>query len=274
RELELSALLQSAFDTATGSGPLASAVDDAGVEYTLACLSDPDPVARIHAFLGERPCVIADGHHRYETALEYRRQQRAAAGDVVVDAPFESTLAYFANAYAPGSLLLPIHRVIREVAAPDADAWLERLPGWRCESVAGADIESVAALLEQHLAPLTDRAAFAADDGSGVLRIFSRDEPLGDALMVRVIEEDVIGRVFGLSTEAIREGAVSFPKSAARAAREVREGQGTVALYLNALSPDDVFRVTGEGEVMPQKSTFFYPKVPTGMVFRVHEPSE
>ena len=50
----------------------------------------------------------------------------------------------------------------------------------------------------------------------------------------------------------------------------VRDGKGTVALYLNPMTPDDVFRATGEGEVMPQKSTFFYPKIPTGMVFRDH----
>ena len=68
----------------------------------------------------------------------------------------------------------------------------------------------------------------------------------------------------------MREGAVAFPKSAARAAREVRDGAG-VALYLNPLAPDDVFRVTGAGEVMPQKSTFFYPKIPSGFVFRTHE---
>ena len=56
----------------------------------------------------------------------------------------------------------------------------------------------------------------------------------------------------------------------------VREGEGAVALYLNPLTPDDVFRVTGAGEILPQKSTFFSPKVPTGLVFRVHgdEPEE
>jgi uncharacterized protein (DUF1015 family) len=81
----------------------------------------------------------------------------------------------------------------------------------------------------------------------------------------------VIGKVFGLDTEAITNGSVTFWKKADRAASEVRSGGGTVALYLNALTPDDVFRVTGAGEVMPQKSTFFYPKIPTGIVFRVHD---
>ena len=62
----------------------------------------------------------------------------------------------------------------------------------------------------------------------------------------------------------------TFAKSAHHAAQEIRSGRGTVALYLNSMSPDDVFRTTGEGEVMPPKSTFFYPKIPTGLVFRDH----
>ncbi|MCP4037341.1 MAG: DUF1015 domain-containing protein, partial [bacterium] len=183
------------------------------------------------------------------------------------------TLAYFANAYAPGSLLLPIHRVVKKevCAAPPTDAeWQAALPGWQHKSVVLGEADSIADLLQEHLEPLAAQAAFAADDAQGTLRIFWRQQPLGDELVVRVLEDEVLASVFGLDTEAIRHGAVSFPKSAERAADEVRKGEGCVALYLNALSPDDVFRVTGLGEVMPQKSTFFYPKVPTGMVFRDH----
>jgi uncharacterized protein (DUF1015 family) len=272
QEDEMGALLESAFSDASVGAVLGRAVDDGGVEYELARLIAPEATARLEGFMAARACVIADGHHRYETALNYRRLQREAAGAASApDAPYESTLAYFANAYAPGSLLLPIHRVIREVPAPDAAAWSERLPGWQCERHPVSGVDDIAAALTEHLAPLAGEASFAADAGDGALLVFRRDAPLGDELMVRIIEREVIAGVFGLAPEAIRDGAVSFPKSAERAAREVRDGEGTVALYLNALSPDDVFRVTGSGEVMPQKSTFFYPKVPTGMVFRVHE---
>ncbi len=100
--------------------------------------------------------------------------------------------------------------------------------------------------------------------------LISRSQTPKDELMVRIVEQEIFHGVFGLDPEAIRGGAIGFPRSAARAAREIREGQGTVALYLNPMTPDDVFRATEEGEVMPQKSTFFYPKVPTGMVFRDH----
>ena len=66
----------------------------------------------------------------------------------------------------------------------------------------------------------------------------------------------------------MRGGAIAYPKSALQTARDLRAGHGSVALYLNALDPEDVFRVTAAGEVLPQKSTFFYPKLPSGLVFR------
>ena len=115
-------------------------------------------------------------------------------------------------------------------------------------------------------------AAFAVDDGSGDLRVFWRDQPLGDELMVRILEREVLEGAFGIDAAEVRHGAVRFPKSAKRAARDVRDEKGAVALYLNPLDPDDVFRITEAGERMPQKSTFFWPKVPTGFVFRLHDP--
>ncbi|MCS5637615.1 MAG: DUF1015 domain-containing protein, partial [Myxococcota bacterium] len=273
REDVLGQTLETAFGS-PGEG-LGHARDEAGVEYELARLTNPEAVGALQEFLAERPCVIADGHHRYETALEYRRERRQASGGSPGSAPFDSILAYMANAYAPGSLLLPIHRVIRGVPAPSDDQWALGLPGWNRQTLSAAgDAQAVSALAVETLAKLEGRAAFAADAADGRLHVFVRDQPLGDGLVVRILEEEVIGSVFGLGGEEIRAGAVGFPKSAERAARDVREGTGTVALYLNALSPDDVFRVTGAGEVMPQKSTFFYPKIPTGMVFRVHESHE
>lgn len=79
----------------------------------------------------------------------------------------------------------------------------------------------------------------------------------------------MLGAVFGLDDAAVRDGAVAFPKQPLEAAREVRAGRGTVALYLNPLRPADVFRVTAAGEVLPQKSTYYHPKLPTGLCFRL-----
>jgi uncharacterized protein (DUF1015 family) len=129
--------------------------------------------------------------------------------------------------------------------------------------------EEIPALLARWLEPLRHRHAFAADDGSGRLRVFAR--PDDGELGVRVIHREVLHGVFGIGEDAVRDGAVDFPKSALAAARQVREGRGAVAIYLNPLEPEDVFRVTAAGELLPQKSTFFHPKLPTGLLFRALE---
>jgi uncharacterized protein (DUF1015 family) len=265
REEVLGPLLSETLETSL----IGEATDLGGVEYRLARMTDATAIGRLTTFLAERPSVIADGHHRYETALEYRRQ-KLAGGEGDAAAAWQSTIAYFANAYAQGSLLLPIHRVVREAPAPGEAQWRERLPGWTVRVLPPVPLDSIEALLADELAPLAAQPSFVAESRDGTTLLIHRSEPLKDDLMVRIIEREVLGPVFGLDSEAIRGGAVSFPKSARRAGQEVREGEGTVTLYLNPMTPDDVFRATSEGEVMPQKSTFFYPKIPTGLVFRDH----
>ena len=253
---------------ALASRPLGEARDPAGHLHTLARIDADAPVAALRRQFADRALVIADGHHRYETSLAYRDEQRAAHPGAGPDAPFEFLLACFTNAYAPGSLLLPIHRLVRRGPAPDDATWAARLPGWSQREVPIAGPEAVPGLLEQHLAPLRDAHAFAADDASGRLRIFWRPRGAGGELGIRVLHREVIEGVFGLDEEAVRQGAIEYPKDAVQTARDVRTGGGAVALYLNPLQPEDVFRVTEAGEVLPQKSTFFYPKLPTGLVFR------
>jgi len=264
RDDSLGPVLSGALET----GEIGRAVDG-DVEYRLARLDDPEAVSTVREFMESRPSVIADGHHRYETALEYRRQQVEAQGDDP-NAPWQSTVAYFANAWAPGSLLLPIHRVVRDVPAPTEAEWREKLPGWTVRALPECGLDAIDERLAEELAPLAGQPAFVAEAADGASLVIHRPEPLKDELMVRVVEREILGGVLGLDVDAIRGGAVAFPKSARRAGEMVRDGKGTVALYLNPMTPDDVFRATGEGEVMPQKSTFFYPKIPTGMVFRDH----
>ncbi|MGI9432804.1 MAG: DUF1015 family protein, partial [Myxococcota bacterium] len=239
--------------------------------HELARLTDAADIEAVRAFMADRPLVIADGHHRYETALNYRTEMRERHPDAGPDAPWEFILVYLANAFAPGTLLLPIHRLIVKGSMPTDAAWSERLTGWSQQAVAIAGAEELPALLEAHLAPLADRRAFAVDDASGSLRIFSKAMEPGGELTIRVLHQEVIAGVFGLDEAAVAKGAIDYPKSAVQTAVDLRKGRGAVALYLNPLAPDDVFRVTEAGGVLPQKSTFFYPKLPTGLVFRLHE---
>jgi len=264
RDAAIDDRLARAFDAA----PLCRATDEMGTTHELARLDGAPDIEAVVQFMADRPLVIADGHHRYETALAYRNEQRAAHPEAGPSAAWEFILVYCANAFAPGSLLLPIHRLIIKGAMPTDTAWSERLPDWQQQTVALDAVGDLPDVLARHLAPLADRHAFAVDDASGRVRIFSKPAQPGDSLTIRILHQEVIAGVFGLDEAAVAQGAIDYPKSAVQTASDLREGRGAVALYLNPLQPDDVFRVTEAGDVLPQKSTFFYPKLPTGLVFR------
>ncbi len=254
----LDKVLGDALDAETG----VEGEDASGIHNRLVSLAGPAAQDQIAAFLRERPVVIADGHHRYETALAFRDERPDLPGARFL-------LGYFANAYANGTSLLPIHRVL--LRPPPAD-WKERIPrlaGWSITPVAPPDREGAAlpAWLAQHLEPRAHQHATAADDGSGGAWILERAHRAGE-LSIRVIHDEVLPHVFEIDAQGVRDGAIAFPKSAAEAARMVRSGEGHLALYLNPLTARQVFEVTGAGEVLPQKSTFFFPKLPSGLLFR------
>ena len=251
--------------------------DAGGVAQELVAVTDASAIAEAQRFLASRPLVIADGHHRYETGLAYQAERRAA-GDAsgarsgaqpsgVDRDSADHIFVYLANAYAAGSLLLPIHRLLVRAPAPSDARWAELArAGWSHSQVPAASPEQVEAALRGALAPHAGAPAFAADDGRGQLRVFWKTATAD--LSIEVFHREIVVGFFGLDEAAVREGALAFPKATQEAAREVRAGRGTLALYLNPLRPEDVFRVTAAGATLPQKSTFFYPKLPTGLLFR------
>ena len=264
--------LDRVFEAALAGPGVQEARDDGGIQHRLAPLRDAAAVEAVRAFLEPRPVVIADGHHRYETALAFRDESARVAP---------------ASRDGPGGAARAHPRLLRErlragqPAAPDPSAREEGAAAGRARCGGGsragrsarsrwARPDAIPAALAEHLAPLSGRHAFAADDGSGRVAIFSK--PADAELTVRVLHREVLAGLLGLDDAAVRDGAVDFPKSALQTARDVRAGRGALALYLNPLGPDDVFRVTEAGETLPQKSTFFYPKLPTGLLFRSLEP--
>jgi uncharacterized protein (DUF1015 family) len=257
--------LDALLEQALASGTPQRARDAGGIGHELVSIADASAIAEAQRFLASRPLVIADGHHRYETGLAYQAERRGAGS--APDPAADSIFVYLANAYAAGSLLLPIHRLLVRAPAPSEARWAELArAGWQSRTVSAASPEQVEAALRDALAPHTGAPAFAADDGRGALRVFWKSG--GAELSIEVFHREIVVGFFGLDEAAVRDGAVAFPKAVQEAAREVRAGRGTVALYLNPLRAEDVFRVTAAGATLPQKSTFFYPKLPTGLLFR------
>ncbi len=263
-----------------GSGDVARAVDLAGEQHTLAPLTDPARLSEIEAFLAPRTLYIADGHHRYETALRFRDERRAAASAWTGDEPENFLLMAVTSAANPGLLILPIHRIVRPKLVP-ADLRerllgtfsVEELPGDPTSKeaqdaalarIAGAASTAfvVCGLLPDRLALLTlrDRAAVEA-------RMPAERSAAWKALDVNVLQYGVLDAALGIGIADITAGgAVEFTEDAEEAVGAVRSGHAPLAFLVSAVRPEQMFAVADTGDRMPQKSTYFYPKLGTGLV--------
>lgn len=257
-------------------------VDPDGVDNKLWVLSDPQVVKRIQTALEPARIVIADGHHRYETAWAYRDERQKEAGPDVQDAAWHYVLMVIADMESPGLTVQPTHRILRSVDGFSADELVSRLgESFTVTEVAAGEGDAGRALMAA-LDTLGDVPGFALYAGKG--RAWLAEAHDWKALMgqraperseawqrldVSVLHTGVVEALIGLDAQAQASGQfLEYTRSAAEAVEAVDEGQGQAAFLLRATSPQDVRDVALEGDSMPQKSTYFYPKLLTGLVFR------
>jgi len=237
-------------------------------------LSDEAALAEIDEMLSAASLYIADGHHRFETAAAYAAERRAA-GDAE-DADSQHVLLYASAAEDPALVVLPTHRMVRpRTGLPGSLAELHsRLgPAWKMEPSTGEDAALVLARIEEqeggaHAGPLDGEHAFVlvAPDGVAILhRGRARVASARAALDVSVLEDEVVAAC-GITEDELREGALGYSRDPAEAATAVTEGRAALAFLLRPCSAGEVLAVADAGETMPRKSTYFYPKVPTGLV--------
>jgi uncharacterized protein (DUF1015 family) len=259
--------------------------DEAGEEHRLWAVPDPILATTVASFFNTRPLYIADGHHRYETALAYRDEQRDLRKELLPEDAANYVLMALSSVEDPGLVVLPTHRIVRNVA-PDALAPLaerlsgrftleplpaEDLPHWLSAlAAAGRGGQSNAFVLV-----LPDGAFLATLNAAG--RSAMAQAGAGGAttseawrtLDVAVLQELLLHQALGIADEAIRAGDhLTYTRSAEEAVAAVRAGTNGAALaaLLNPTSPAAMRDVALAGERMPQKSTYFYPKLITGLV--------
>ncbi len=244
-----------------------------GQRHVLSAVRDAGALRAFAEYLAACDVYIADGHHRYETALTYRNESRAAAAQWSGDEPENFVLMALTDAADPGLLVLPTHRLITKPSLP-GDALSRIARYFDMEEIAAGDATArlhaardvtafVALGIEAgraHLLRLRDRA--------GVEALMPAAEPEAwKRLDVSVLQYGVLAHVFGIDDAALKAGgAVSYTQDAAEAAAAVRSGAARAAFLLNGTRIDQVLDVADAGGRMPQKSTYFYPKLPTGLV--------
>ncbi len=262
--------------------PWVDAADNRGGRHRVWRIFDADVVARLQSEFGKVKVFIADGHHRYETALEYRDKRRAAGGGE--SEAFNSILMYLCPMEESGLVILPTHRVWRG-GVGTAESWMGKLEeSFAVESLA----VSTAKELQTRLEAETERGVMAVRlrgrDGAVLLRprdwgaieqaLSEVPEPLRE-LDVTVLDAHVFGQILGLDylndTEA---GRMVYTHEDERAFDSVDGGDAEAAFLLRAPRIEEVQRVCVAGEVMPQKSTYFHPKLQTGLVFHLLDADE
>jgi len=245
------------------------------VEQRFWVVTDPQVIAAVvEAMVPKRNLIIADGHHRYETTLNYRDEMRARYPDAPPNAAFNFRLVTLVSMEDPGLVILPTHRLIHSYGRMTGAEALERARTY-FDVAPAASRQAMEAVLAQ-ADPLHPRYGFY-DGRYAVLRL--RDpqvlaEILPDhsadwrLLDVTVIHELFIERVLGIDKGAVeRKENLDYLRDAQMGYDAVDQGRADFLLLLNPTRMEQVRACTAAGEKMPQKSTDFYPKVVTGLVF-------
>ena len=263
--------------------PDLSVTDDDGVKHRLWRVSDPAIIDKSQELLDNKPLFIADGHHRYETALNYRNYMREKHPDFTGKELFNYVLMYFANMEDQGMLIFPTHRVLHGLAEFDLEQLLEKLaPFFVVES---QPFDAVDPDARQHVKETLkdlgeDRHVIAMFGGDGRIHYLRlRNEGVMDAffdekapkalrtLDVSILHCLILEHLLGISAEAQEQQThLKYVKNFHEPFAQVLAGQSQVAFLLNPTRMSEVRDVANAGEKMPQKSTYFYPKLLTGLV--------
>lgn len=272
---------------ARAQNPVLEATDEYSTLHRLFRETDAGVIARLQARLAPLPLIIADGHHRYETALQWRQEQNAQAPHRA-DHPWDWAMMTFVNLDAPGLVVLPTHRLIyglpqwkgAEAAAKlaqyfaledtgirveDGEGWETLRPRLAAAAAAGPAL-ALALQGQPRLSLLRPRP------GLDLARLLPEALPEQRQLDVLLLHRLGLELALGVTAEMVRaEQYLRYVREAPEALQSVRAGAGQAAFLLNPMPPGQVRDVALAGGVLPQKSTDFYPKLLSGLtLYRVN----
>jgi uncharacterized protein (DUF1015 family) len=265
-------------------GPDVEVTDDDGVRHKLWAAAEDGPnSAEVAALLGaasRKPVTIADGHHRYETALRYRTERRAnKTGEA--DPAADYVLMLFLESARQKLTVLPTHRVARRLGEEGVRDLLDHAE-WLFEVQPVDDRSALEAAFFSVEQAQGGRGRFGlwTRHGGALLRArrdaFDPSLPAGGEALRRLdvtLLQVALDRLCGISASGVAGGRLAYTKSVPQALDWVDAGaDGADAAFLLDPTPvADISAVAAEGDVMPQKSTYFYPKALSGLVMNPHE---
>jgi uncharacterized protein (DUF1015 family) len=243
--------IDSLMDEHARQNPRIQLKDEYGVEHTLWTITDRAQIEFIRSQMAEKSLIIADGHHRYETALAYRDEMGGAHGS-------DRMPMTFFNMSSPGLTVLPTHRVLANLPEFDAKTFFNRAAQFF--DLSAGDGVTIGVFTNNlfsnlHLKSSVDLAALMPD-------LSEKQRMLDVVILHRLLLE----KCLGITEDAVKkESHITYVRERDSAINAVRNGSAQVAFLLNPTRLEQIRDIAYEGNVLPQKSTDFYPKVLSGL---------
>jgi len=274
--------LLSLFPRLTGDNPDSSALDHQGVVHNLWIIRDEKSIAEVSAWCADKVLYIADGHHRYETALAYQREQKEAHPNCTGEEAFNYVMMTLMDAGDPGVVMLPTHRLVRLAEQTDPVRFREELSTFfQIEDLDPANATSIETLrmwqevLEERGKEGIAIGLYGLDrkrlcmllprEGLNLQEMMpsARSQPWKD-LDVAILHWIILRRIMGIDTPQ-KEKCLDYTQDGLEAIKRVDSGEYQLAFLMNPIPISQVLEVADAGDRMPQKFTYFYPKLPTGL---------
>ncbi|MBN2582685.1 MAG: DUF1015 domain-containing protein [Planctomycetes bacterium] len=269
--------VMSAIDRRPLARPDLVVADDHGVINRMWIITHEETAAEVCSLMHRKPLFIADGHHRYTTALNYRKHLQSRGEDVSGHHPANFTSIMCVSMSDPGLVVFPTHRVLvnfPQVTAAQMQKALAEHFTWH--EYSGA--EAVSGRMEERLNESQgvaigvylrgDQSSYIAQlkDLSAMDRLATDHSPEWRRLDVSILHQLVLDRLLPEAFGPQKDLQTRYVHLASEAFDAVHEDQASVALLLKPPTVDDVRVIAGNGELMPQKSTYFYPKLLSGLI--------
>ena len=265
-----------------------------GIHHAVAKITDAEAVRAIVEGVAKSSLLIADGHHRYETALRYSKEVAEAGAAIgaaarpVARGEHLYFMVFFANGDDPSLVVFPTHRHIHSLPSFDFDELCKNPQATALFDVkplsGGASADVLTAALAESGKETPSLVACSGDSRAALFSLKKDADLAGHAVLgkrpaplrrtdVALLHMGLLEPVLGITPEAqAAKTNIYYPQDSAGSLRELRSGKGQVLFLMNATPVVQVREVAEAGEVMPQKSTFFYPKVLTGLCIHTLEP--
>jgi uncharacterized protein (DUF1015 family) len=268
-------------DAATAGAPPVDATTPDGVRHRMWTLDDEAAIARLTGLLADKQILIADGHHRYETMLGLASELRPAGA--AGPAPSDYAMMFLARAEDPGLLVLPTHRLVKDLVGFDFAGLCAAAKA--AFDISGGDERTPEAIEARLAREGASRVVFAVRVPGESATTWFALKPIVDLsalgppslrkLDVTVLHGVILGSLLGIDAEALaNQSFLTYTHDTKEAIARVAAGEAQAAFLMNATKVGEVLAACEAGFVLPQKSTYFQPKLATGLVmYRLDGPA-